>query len=156
MDLGIELRKLEPERMLAIELTTSSERFDADLSAAFGRIGEVLTGAGAVFSGAGICMHPKRRTLPGRIAAVAAIPFEGQIEPAEGMEVIELGGGDALVGILRGPYEQLAKAWVEMNNSLAKGERPRPKTAPYDRFLRSMVNVVTPDELITELVIPLA
>jgi hypothetical protein len=27
--------------------------------------------------------------------------------------------------------------------------------APYDRFLRSMVNVVNPDELITELVIPL-
>ena len=48
MDLGIERRELEPERVLAIELTTSSERFDADLSSAFGRIGEVLTEAGAV------------------------------------------------------------------------------------------------------------
>ena len=156
MDLGIERRELEPERVLAIELTTSPERFDADLSAVFGRIGEVLTEAGAVFAGAGICMHPKRRTLPGQIAAVAAIPFEGQIEPAEGMKVIELGGGDALVGVLHGPYEQLPAAWVEMNSSLAKSERRRPKTAPYDRFLRSMVNVVTPDELITELVIPLS
>ena len=43
-----------------------------------------------------------------------------------------------------------------MNGSLAMSERPRPKTEPYDRFLRSMANVVTPDELITELVIPLA
>jgi hypothetical protein len=43
-----------------------------------------------------------------------------------------------------------------MNGSLAKSERPRPKTVPYDRFLRSMVNVVNSDELITELVIPLA
>ena len=42
-----------------------------------------------------------------------------------------------------------------MRGSLAKGERPRPKTAPYDRFVRSMVNVVHPDELVTELVIPL-
>jgi effector-binding domain-containing protein len=156
MDLGIERRELEPERTLAIELTTSSDRFDADLSAAFGRIGEVLTDAGAVFAGAGICMHPKRRMLPGRIAAVAAIPFEGEIEPAEGMKVIDLAGGDALVGLLHGPYEQLPEAWAEMKKTLAKGERPRPKTVPYDRFLRSMVNVVNPDELITELVIPLS
>lgn len=156
MDLGIERRELEPERTLAIELTTSPDRFDADLSAAFGRIGEVLTEAGAVFAGPGICMHPKRRTLPGRIAAVAAIPFEGEVEPAEGMKVIELAGGAALVGLLHGPYEQLPEAWAEMTGSLAKGERPRPKTAPYDRFLRSMVNVVNPDELITELVIPLS
>ena len=155
MDLGIERRELEPERMLAIELTTSSERFDADLSSAFGRIGEVLTGAGAVFTGPGICMHPKRKVLLGRIAAAAAIPFEGIVEPAEGMKVIELGGGSALVGLLHGSYEQLPEAWLEMNTSLAKGERPRPKTVPYDRFLRSMVNVVNPDELITELVIPL-
>ena len=156
MDLGIERHELEPERMLAIELTTTLEHFDADLSAAFGRIGEVLTEAEAVFAGPGICMHPKRRTLPGRIAAVAAIPFEGEIEPAEGMKVIDLAGGNALIGLLRGPYEQLPKAWAEMRSSLAKGERPRPKTVPYDRFMRSMVNVVNPDELITELVIPLS
>jgi hypothetical protein len=43
-----------------------------------------------------------------------------------------------------------------MKGSLANGERPRPRVAPYDRFLRSMVNVVNDDELITELVIPLA
>lgn len=156
MDLGIERREIESERMLAIELTTSPERFDADLSAAFGRIGEVLTEAGAVFAGPGICAHPKRRTLPGRIAAVAAIPYEGRVEPDEGMKIMEFGGGSALVGVLHGPYEQLPEAWAEMNSSLAKGERPRPKTAPYDRFLRSMVNVVNPDELITELVLPLA
>jgi len=155
MDLGIERRKLEPEQALAIELTTSAEDFESDLSAAFGRIGEVLTEAGAVFAGPGICAHPRRRILPGRIAAVAAIPFEGQIEPAAGMKVMKFEGGHALVGILHGPYEQLVDAWAEMNNSLAKGERPRPKTVPYDRFLRSMVNVVNPDELITELVIPL-
>ena len=156
MDLSIERRELEPERVLAIELTTSAERFDADLSSAFGRIGDVLTAAGAVFAGPGVCMHPKRRALPGRIAAVVAIPFEGDVEPAADMKVIELDGGSALVGILRGPYDRLPEAWAEMNSSLAKGERPRPKTAPYDRFLRSMVNVVNPDELITELVIPLA
>jgi effector-binding domain-containing protein len=156
MDLGIERRELEPERLLAIEFTTSLDHFDADLSAAFGRIGDVLTDAGAVFAGSGICAHPKRKTLPGRVAAVAAIPFEGQIEPAADMKIIEFDGGSALVGVLHGPYEQLSAAWAEMNNSLAKGERPRAKTSPYDRFLRSMVNVVNPDELITELVIPLA
>jgi len=48
-----------------------------------------------------------------------------------------------------------ASAEIELNGALAKGERPRPKTVPYDRFLRSMVNVVNSDELITELVIPL-
>jgi hypothetical protein len=48
MDLGIERRELEPERMLATELTTSPGRFDTDLSAAFGRIDEVLTEAGAL------------------------------------------------------------------------------------------------------------
>lgn len=156
MDLGIERRELEPERMLAIELTTSADRFEADLSAAFGRLGEALTKSGAVFSGPGICAHPRRRILPGRIAAVAAIPFEGHVEPDDDMKVMEFEGGSALVGVLRGPYDQLPEAWAEMNNSLAKGERPRAKTAPYDRFLRSMVNVVNPDELITELVIPLA
>jgi len=156
MDLGIERRELEPERTLAIELTTSADHFESDLSAAFGRIGEVLSESGAVFAGPGICAHPKRRSIPGRIAAVAAIPFEGLVEPADGMKVMEFGGGDALVGILHGAYEQLPEAWAEMNNSLAKGERPRPKTSPYDRFLRSMVNVVNSDELITELVIPLA
>ncbi len=155
MDLGIERRELEPERVLAIELTTSPEHFEADLSAAFGRIGEVLTETGAVFAGPGICAHPKRKTLPGRIAAVAAIPFEGEIEPAADMKVMEFGGGSGLVGTLHGPYEQLPEAWAEMNGSLAKGERRRPKAPPYDRFLRSMVNVVNPDELITELVIPL-
>ena len=155
MDLGIERKELEPERALAIEFTTFADHLDANLSAAFGRIGEVLTEAGAVFAGPGICAHPKRRTLPGRIAAVAAIPFEGQIEPAADMKIMEFGGGSALVGILHGAYEQLPEAWAEMNRSLAKGERPRAKTVPYDRFLRSMVNVVNPDELITELVIPL-
>jgi effector-binding domain-containing protein len=156
MDLSIERRELEPERMLTIELTTSPERYEADISAAFGRIGEVLTEASAVFAGPGICAHPKRRTLPGRIAAIVGIPFEGEIELDSGMKVLEAEGGSALVGTLHGPYEQLPEAWVEMNRSLAKSERPRSKTAPYDRFLRSMVNVVNPDELITELVIPLA
>ena len=155
MDLGIERRELEAERVLALELTTSAESFEADLSAAFGRLGEALTAAGAVFAGPGICAHPKRRTLPGRIAAVVAIPFEGEVEPAADMKVMEFGGGSALVGVLRGPYEQLPEAWAELNGSLAEGERPRAKMAPYDRFLRSMVNVVNPDELITELVIPL-
>jgi len=156
VDLGIERRELEPERLLMIELTTSIDRFDADLSAAFGRIGEVLTDAGAVFAGPGICAHPKRITRPGKVAAVVGIPFEGTVEPGEGMKIEELHGGRALVGILYGPYESLPEAWAEMNGSLAKGERRRPKAAPYDRFLRSMVNVVHPEELITELVIPLA
>jgi len=156
MDLGIERRDLEPERLLTIELTTSIERFDADLSAAYGRLGEVLTEAGAVFAGPGICAHPKRVTGPGKIVAVAGIPFEGAVEPGEGMKIEEYSGGPALVGILRGPYEHLPEAWAEMNRSLANTERRRAKTAPYDRFLRSMVNVVNPDELITELVIPLA
>lgn len=156
MDLGIERRELEPEKMLAIELTTTSERFDADLSAAFGRIGEVLTAAGAVFAGPGICAHPKRRTLPGKIAAIAAIPYEGQVEPEKDMKIMEFGGGSALVGVLHGPYKQLSEAWAEMNSSLAKGEKLRSKTVPYDRFMRGMVNVVNPDECITELVIPLA
>ena len=31
MDLGIERRELEPERLLAIELTTSADHFEADL-----------------------------------------------------------------------------------------------------------------------------
>lgn len=156
MDLGIERRVLEPERLLTIEITTSSERFDADLSAAYGRLGEVLTEAGAVFSGPGICVHPKRKTRPGEIAAVAGIPFVGPVEPRDGMKIKEFPGGPALVGTLHGPYEHLSEAWVEMNGSLAESEKPRPKTAPYDRYLRSMVNVVNPDELITELVIPLA
>jgi DNA gyrase inhibitor GyrI len=155
MDLGIERRELELERALAIELTTSADNFEADLSAAFGRLDEVLTEAGAIWAGPGICAHPKRKTPPGRIAAVVAIPFEGELEPEAGMKVLEFGGGSGLVGVLRGPYEQLSQAWAELNGSLAKGERPRPKTVPYDRFLRSMVNVVNPDELITELVIPL-
>jgi effector-binding domain-containing protein len=156
MDLSIERRELESERMLTIELTTTADRFEADLSAAFGRIGEVLTAAGAVFAGPGICAHPKRRTLQGRIAAIVGIPFEGEIEPDSGMKILEAEGGSALVGTLHGSYEQLPEAWDEMNRSLAKNERLRPKRAPYDRFLRSMVNVVNPDELITELVIPLA
>jgi effector-binding domain-containing protein len=156
MDLSIERRELESERMLTIALTTSAERFEADLSAAFGRVGEVLTEAGAVFAGPGICAHPKRRVPPGQIAVVVGIPFEGEVEPGSGMKVVELEGGSALVGILHGSYEQLPEAWVEMNESLAKDERPRLKTVPYDRFLRSMVNVVNSDELITELVIPLA
>lgn len=156
MDLRIERRELEPERLLSIELTTSIESFDADLSAAYGRIGDVLTNAGAVFAGPGICAHPKRITSPGNIAAMVGIPFEGPVEPGEGMKIEELAGGPALVGTLYGPYERLPEAWDEMNGSLAKGERRRAKVAPYDRFLRSMVNVVNPEELITELVIPLA
>jgi len=156
MDLSIERRELESERTLAIELTTSSERFEADLSAAFGRISQMLTEAGAVFAGPGICARPTRRALPGRITVVVGIPFEGEVEPGPGMKVVELEGGSALVGTLHGPYEQLSEAWAEMNGSLAEIEQPRPKTAPYDRFLRSMVNVVNADELITELVIPLA
>jgi effector-binding domain-containing protein len=156
MDLGIERRELEFERVLAIELTTSTDSFEADLSAAFGRLNEALTEAGAVFTGPGICAHPTRRTPPGRIAVVVGIPFEGQVEPGADMKVMEFGGGSAIVGVLHGSYEQLTEAWAEMNRSLAEGERSRPKTVPYDRFLRSMVNVVNPDELITELVIPLA
>jgi effector-binding domain-containing protein len=156
MDLGIERRELEPERLLTIEIITSSERFDADLSAAYGRLGAVLTEAGATFSGPGICAHPDRETLPGEVAAIAGIPFIGAVEPHDGMRIEELSGGPALVGTLRGAYEQLPEAWLELNGSLAESEKPRPETAPYDRFLRSMVNVVNPDELITELVIPLA
>ena len=121
MDLGIERRELESERVLAIELTTSAEHFEADLSTAFGRLGEVLTEAGALFAGPGICAHPKRRTPPGRIAAIVAIPFEGEIEPAADMKVMEFSGGSALVGVLHGPYDQLPEAWAELNSSLAKG-----------------------------------
>jgi effector-binding domain-containing protein len=156
MDLSIERRELESERLLTIELTTTDERFEADLSAAFGRVGETLTEADAVFAGPGICARPKRKSPAGRITLIVGIPFEGELEPGPGMKIMDLKGGSALVGTLHGSYEQLPDAWMEMNGSLAKSERPRPKTVPYDRFLRSMVNVVNSDELITELVIPLA
>ena len=156
MDLAIERRELEPERMLTTELTTTPERFDADLSAAYGRLSEVLSEAGAVYAGAGICAHPMGKANPGEIVAVAGIPFNGPVEPGADMKIEESPGGPALVGLLHGSYEQLPEAWVEMNESLGEDERPRPKTAPFDRFLRSMVNVVSPDELITELVLPLA
>ncbi len=156
MDLGIERRELPRERLLTIELTTSAERFDADVSAAFGRLGEALTEAGATVVDAGICGHPKRRTLPGKVRVMAGLPFEGEVEPEPEMKIVEMPAGSALVGTLHGPYDQLPEAWLEMRESLADGERPREKATPYDRFLRGMANVVSPDELITELVLPLA
>lgn len=156
VDLAIERRELATERLLTIEITTTADRFDADVSAAFGHLGEALTEAGATIVDAGICGHPKKRTLPGKIRVMAGIPFEGEVDPEPGMKVVELAGGSALVGILHGSYDQLPEAWLEMRESLAEGERPREKAAPYDRFLRGMANVVSPDELITELVLPLA
>jgi hypothetical protein len=156
VDLIIERRELEPERFLALDLTTSVDSFAADLSAAFGRIDEELLEAGAAFSGPGICARPKRKAVSGRMKVVVGVPFTGEVEPWPDSRILELSGGPALVGTLHGSYNDLPAAWEEMNKALAKGERLRPKAMRFDRFLLSMSNAVNPDELITELVIPLA
>jgi effector-binding domain-containing protein len=156
LDLIIERRELEGERLLAMELITSPESFEADLSAAFGQIGEELVMAGVAFAGPCVCAHSRRRGLHGQMRVVAGIPFLGEVEPGPETKIVELPRCHALVGTLHGSYERLPEAWVEMNAALVGGERPRPRSMPFDRFLLSMTNAVSPDELITELVIPLA
>ncbi|MGD0166357.1 MAG: GyrI-like domain-containing protein [Gaiellaceae bacterium] len=157
MDLGIERRELPAERLLAIELKTTPERFVADLSAAFGEIGEVLAQIGAAVTGPGICAQPLAEAEIGQRVVVAGIPFtyEGEIEPGDGMAIEEFSGGPALVGTLHGSYDQLPEAWTEMRAALAEHGKARPKAMSYEYFVRSMANVVNSDELITELVIPL-
>jgi len=85
----------------------------------------------------------------------AAVTLQEGVELAEDFEAVEIPAGRAAVLTYRGPYAGLPKAWDHLYSTwlTGAGEEVRHE-APYEVYLNDPTNTA-PDDLITEVVVPL-
>lgn len=86
----------------------------------------------------------------------AAVTLRDAADMPEGFDAIDIPCGRAAVLTYKGPYAGLPKAWDHLYSNwlMSSGEEPR-NEAPYEVYLNHPDNT-PPDDLITEIVVPLS
>jgi len=156
LSFAVEILEFEPARLLTLEIATTVERFQADLSTAFGTLTGALIEAGVKLAGPAVCAFLESADDPDRLLIAAGVPFEEALEPSDGMTIEDFPGGRALVGVHYGSYDELPRASVEMLEWVTESGYERSQAPLYQRYVHSMSDAVSPDELVTELVVFLA
>jgi AraC family transcriptional regulator len=83
-----------------------------------------------------------------------AITVEGEVKPAEGMTVQEIGGGKYAKYTYQGPYNKLDKAWHDVLAEVGKSTAYTTADKPSLEVYLNDPSQVKPEELITEIYLP--
>lgn len=152
----VEIRKMPAARVAALPHRGSYQAIGASFGRLWQRLGE--TGLVARIAGPGIGIY---HDAPGSVAeadqrAHAGVVIDPEADlPAEFDEVL-LPAGRAAVLTFRGPYDGLSQAWSHVYGVWlpASGEEAA-DSPPYERNLNNPMDTA-PEDLITEIVLPLA
>ncbi len=98
---------------------------------AFGRTADAIGRAGAAFAGPPFARY---LSFGERIEAEMGFPFQGSVEPGEGMTLITLPAGRAVTTRHVGQYDEIGRAW-ERSSAWMRGFGVEPTGAPWECYL---------------------
>ncbi|MCM0756110.1 AraC family transcriptional regulator [Desulfovibrio aminophilus] len=104
----------------------------------------------------GICYDDPQATAPEAIRYDAAIPVGPEVQSEGAITVQTIPGGDYAVAIHRGPYENLEKTYAALMGRWLPQSGRMLREAPGFEIYRSDPKTTAPEDLITEIYMPLA
>ena len=101
--------------------------------------------------------HDDARTTPvSRLRYDACISVSGDVSASEPFELRTLEGGRFAVAMHRGPYENLGETYAQLLDRWLPESGEQPRSAPCMEFYMNDPSTVLPEDLLTELWVPLA
>ena len=149
MDYAIELVKLEAARGLALRRTVPMDGLPGFFDEAFT---SVAAAAGPAIAGPPFAQYYS--VDPAAVDVEVVFPIAGPVEAPEGMQVLDLPGGDAAQVLYTGPYEEMEpvyraiEAWIAQHARAAAGP-------PREIYLTSPADGLPPEQYRTLVVQPL-
>jgi len=95
-------------------------------------------------------------TPPERLRYDAAIVVPERIQPAGEIGIQELAPGDYATAMHRGPYHALGATYARLCGEWLPSSGREAGSAPAFEIYRNMPHTTPPDELVTEIYVPLA
>ena len=103
----------------------------------------------------GICHDDPDVTPPDKIRYDAAITVTQPVKPEGDIGVQEIPAGRYAVSTHRGPYEKLAETWTQLCGQWLPRSGHRPRSAPSFEIYRNDPNRTPPEQLVTDLYVPI-
>lgn len=103
----------------------------------------------------GLCHDDPEATPPDKIRYDACIQVTDDVEPEGDIGVQEIGGGEYAVTVHRGPYEKLSDTYARLCGEWLPQIGREPASAPSFEIYRNNPQNTPPEELITEIHVPL-
>ena len=86
----------------------------------------------------------------------ACLAVDGNFQPKGDIGVQEIAGGDYAVATHRGPYEKLAESYRSLYGEWLPASGREPRSAPAFEVYRNSPMNAAPEDLITDIYLPLA
>jgi DNA-binding transcriptional MerR regulator len=150
-----EIREVPVLHTACIEIQTGIDRIGMDVGPAYGRLFEALSAAGMKPAGPGLIGYPEEDFDPESFRALIAFPVEEDVSGVAGVEAMDFPGGKAVVGLCKGPYENLHQAWQELFGWLGEHDL-RLSAMPYEVYRIHHEIAPTPEEIETDIVVPVS
>jgi effector-binding domain-containing protein len=148
----VHVRTLPAQHVLTTRRQVALASIAAGMDSAFGALWRHLADTGVQPSGPPFVLYlgPPEGEFPIDVC----IPVAPGAAPGEGIEARELPGGEAATLVHRGPYDGLSDAWQVLTRWVQASGRP-PSGPPREVYVTDPRSSA-PEDLLTELVIPLS
>lgn len=148
----VTITTLPAQSALVVSSRASRRTIGERMGEAFGRLRDHVQSSGTQVTGPPFSIYPE---TPGEdFAFQVGLPVAPGTAAGEGVDVQELPGGEAAVLTYAGPYEGLAEQWQRLMSWIQAGGRA-PSAPPREIYLDEP-DQAAPEDLLTQLVVPLA
>jgi AraC family transcriptional regulator len=101
--------------------------------------------------------HDDPRVTPAeKLRYDACLVVDGHVQPEGEVGVQEIGGGEHALTTLRGPYERLGETYARLCGEWLPASGREPRAAPPFEVYRNSPQDTPPEELLTDIYLPLA
>lgn len=152
MTSDIQITTVPAQHALVVAKRASTTTIGEQMGEAFGQLTQHAAATGAQIVGPPFSVYLE---MPGEdFAFLSGVPVAAGATAGDGVEVQQLPGGEAAVLTYRGSYDGLSEQWQRLMTWVASSGRT-PGAPPREVYLNEP-GVVAPEELLTQLVMPLA
>lgn len=146
------VKRLSAQWALVVHQHVTTGDISQGMAEAFERLMAHAQASGAQFAGPPFNQYPEP---PGPdFTFLVCMPVLPGATAGEGVSVEELPGGEAATLLHRGPYDQVEPSWQRLMEWVAaSGRQP---AGPVREVYLNEPGTVPPDELLTEMIVPLA
>ena len=103
----------------------------------------------------GLCHDDPQVTPPDKIRYDACLVVDERVQPEGDVGVQTIPAGDYAVAVHRGPYEKLAESYARLCGEWIPSQSREPRSAPGFEVYHNDPNSTPPEELVTEIHVPL-
>ncbi len=148
----IQIRTVPAQLALVVSKRASLATIPERMGEAFGELMQHVADTQAQVVGPAFAVYPE---MPGDdFAFLTGVPVAAGATGGPGVELQELPAGEAAILTHQGPYDMLEQQWQRLMAWVETSGRT-PSAPPREVYLND-AQTVAPDDLLTELVMPLA